>query len=196
MVQWEGGLYLEDGLHRALRAALQQRTTIHARVPLVTVTARSGRRRRGRRTARRYAASGGTSWRPPLLDLLDLDRLHSDEELEIRASSAGSSTTGSARTSPTGTRRATLPARELAAEFGKLGLLGMHLNGYGCAGASAVAYGLACMELEAGDSGVRILVSVQGSLAMYAIWRFGSRGAEAALAARGWRPARRSAASA
>jgi glutaryl-CoA dehydrogenase len=64
--------------------------------------------------------------------------------------------------------------RELAPELGKLGLLGMHLEGYGCAGASATAYGLACMELEAGDSGVRSLVSVQGSLAMYAIWRWGS----------------------
>ncbi|MFC4020898.1 acyl-CoA dehydrogenase family protein [Micromonospora sp. GCM10011542] len=67
-----------------------------------------------------------------------------------------------------------VPARELAREFGKLGLLGMHLRGYGCAGASAVAYGLACQELEACDSGLRSLVSVQGSLAMYAIWRFGS----------------------
>jgi glutaryl-CoA dehydrogenase len=64
--------------------------------------------------------------------------------------------------------------RELATELGRLGLLGMHLEGYGCAGASATAYGLACMELEAGDSGVRSLVSVQGSLAMYAIRRFGS----------------------
>jgi glutaryl-CoA dehydrogenase len=63
---------------------------------------------------------------------------------------------------------------ELAPELGRLGLLGMHLQGYGCAGASATAYGLACMELEAGDSGVRSLVSVQGSLAMYAIWRWGS----------------------
>jgi glutaryl-CoA dehydrogenase len=50
----------------------------------------------------------------------------------------------------------------------------MHLTGYGCAGASAVAYGLACLELEAGDSGARSLVSVQGSLAMYAVWRYGS----------------------
>ncbi|MFC7545229.1 acyl-CoA dehydrogenase family protein [Plantactinospora sp. GCM10030261] len=66
------------------------------------------------------------------------------------------------------------PVRELATEFGKLGLLGMHLTGYGCAGSSAVAYGLACQELEAGDSGIRSLVSVQGSLAMYAIWRYGS----------------------
>jgi glutaryl-CoA dehydrogenase len=62
----------------------------------------------------------------------------------------------------------------LMKEAGSLGLLGMHLDGYGCAGANAVSYGLACMELEAGDSGVRSMVSVQGSLAMYAIWKFGS----------------------
>ncbi|MGH3950374.1 MAG: acyl-CoA dehydrogenase family protein [Pseudonocardiaceae bacterium] len=68
-----------------------------------------------------------------------------------------------------------LPApRELASEFGKLGLLGMHLDGYGCAGMSAVHYGLACQELEACDSGLRSFVSVQGSLAMFAIRRFGS----------------------
>ncbi|MGY0232819.1 acyl-CoA dehydrogenase family protein [Longispora urticae] len=66
------------------------------------------------------------------------------------------------------------PVRELARELGKLGLLGAHLTGYGCAGVSAVAYGLSCLELEAGDSGVRSLVSVQGSLAMFAIWKFGS----------------------
>jgi glutaryl-CoA dehydrogenase len=66
-----------------------------------------------------------------------------------------------------------LPA-ELVPEIGKLGLFGMHLEGYGLPGASAVAYGLACLELEAGDSGIRSLVSVQGSLAMFAIWRWGS----------------------
>jgi glutaryl-CoA dehydrogenase len=66
------------------------------------------------------------------------------------------------------------PSRELAKRFGQIGLLGMHLHGYGCAGSSALAYGLACMELEAGDSGLRSLVSVQGSLAMFAIWRWGS----------------------
>ncbi|MDT0200395.1 acyl-CoA dehydrogenase family protein [Nocardioides sp. AE5] len=69
---------------------------------------------------------------------------------------------------------ATVPAREVSRELGELGLLGMHLTGYGCAGTSATAYGLACMELEAGDSGLRSLVSVQGSLAMYAIWKSGS----------------------
>jgi glutaryl-CoA dehydrogenase len=68
----------------------------------------------------------------------------------------------------------TVPARELSVELGQLGVLGMHLEGYGCAGTSATAYGLACMELEAGDSGLRSLVSVQGSLAMFAIWRHGS----------------------
>ncbi len=67
-----------------------------------------------------------------------------------------------------------LPVRDLARELGELGLLGMHLDGYGCAGTSAVAYGLACLELEAGDSGLRSLVSVQGSLAMHAIHAYGS----------------------
>ncbi|MFI2433999.1 acyl-CoA dehydrogenase family protein [Streptomyces sp. NPDC018693] len=66
--------------------------------------------------------------------------------------------------------------RELARELGGIGALGMSLQGYGCAGASAVQYGLACLELEAADSGIRSLVSVQGSLAMYAIHRFGSEG--------------------
>jgi glutaryl-CoA dehydrogenase len=64
--------------------------------------------------------------------------------------------------------------KELAKEMGALGMFGMHLDGYGCAGMSAVNYGLACLELEAGDSGVRSFVSVQGSLAMFAIWKYGS----------------------
>ncbi|MFG2886500.1 acyl-CoA dehydrogenase family protein [Streptomyces sp. NPDC048297] len=71
--------------------------------------------------------------------------------------------------------RGELPSlRELARDFGKMGLLGMHLEGYGCAGMSARAYGIACRELEACDSGLRSFVSVQGSLAMFAIHRFGS----------------------
>ena len=64
--------------------------------------------------------------------------------------------------------------REVTKELGALGVLGMHLEGYGCAGMSAVDYGVACLELEATDSGIRSLVSVQGSLAMFAIWRWGS----------------------
>ncbi len=63
---------------------------------------------------------------------------------------------------------------DLAAELGALGLFGMHLTGYGCAGTNAVSYGLACLELEAGDSGLRSFVSVQGSLSMFSIWRWGS----------------------
>jgi glutaryl-CoA dehydrogenase len=64
--------------------------------------------------------------------------------------------------------------RELIKEMGELGLLGMHLDGYGCSGTNAVSYGLACLEMEAGDSGFRSFVSVQGSLAMFPIWAFGS----------------------
>lgn len=108
------------------------------------------------------------------LDLLDVDTLLSDEERDIRALVRR---VADDRVRPQVAQwyeTGNTPVRELALEFGKLGLLGMHLTGYGCAGASAVSYGLACMELEAADSGVRSLVSVQGSLAMYAIWRFGS----------------------
>ena len=64
--------------------------------------------------------------------------------------------------------------RELIKEMADLGMLGMHLEGYGCLGADAVSYGLACLELEAGDSGFRSFVSVQGSLCMFPIWKFGS----------------------
>ncbi|MEV4344320.1 acyl-CoA dehydrogenase family protein [Actinoplanes sp. NPDC049596] len=108
------------------------------------------------------------------LDLLDVDTLLSDEERDIRALTRR---VADDRVRPQVAgwyEDGRVPVRELAQEFGQLGLLGMHLTGYGCAGSSAVAYGLACMELEAADSGVRSLVSVQGSLAMYAIWRFGS----------------------
>ncbi|MEV7012260.1 acyl-CoA dehydrogenase family protein [Streptosporangium sp. NPDC051022] len=69
---------------------------------------------------------------------------------------------------------AVFPARELSPLLGSLGLLGMHLDGYGCAGLDAVSYGIACRELEAGDSGLRSFVSVQGSLAMFPIWKYGS----------------------
>ncbi|MFC3503957.1 acyl-CoA dehydrogenase family protein [Micromonospora krabiensis] len=108
------------------------------------------------------------------LDLLDLDSSLDEEERQIR-SVVRQVIDDRVRPHVAGWYEdGQVPARELAREFGKLGLLGMHLTGYGCAGASAVAYGLACLELEAGDSGVRSLVSVQGSLAMYAIWRYGS----------------------
>jgi len=108
------------------------------------------------------------------LDLLDLDSLLSEEEIAIRDVVHR---VVDAQVRPYvghWFEDGRAPVRELAKQFGALGLLGMHLHGYGCAGASAVAYGLACMELEAGDSGVRSLVSVQGSLAMYAIATYGS----------------------
>ena len=107
-------------------------------------------------------------------DLLDVDSSLSAEERQIRGV-VRQLVDDRVRPNVAGWyEEGRVPARELAREFGKLGLLGMHLTGYGCAGASAVAYGLACLELEAGDSGVRSLGSVQGSLAMYAIWRYGS----------------------
>ncbi|SDZ38424.1 glutaryl-CoA dehydrogenase [Micromonospora pattaloongensis] len=108
------------------------------------------------------------------LDLLDLDTSLSDEERQIRGVVRQLIDERVRPHVADWYEQGRVPARELALEFGRLGLLGMHLTGYGCAGASAVAYGLACLELEAGDSGLRSLVSVQGSLAMYAIWRYGS----------------------
>ncbi|MGK5445446.1 acyl-CoA dehydrogenase family protein [Micromonospora sp. URMC 105] len=108
------------------------------------------------------------------VDLLDVDASLSEEERQIRAVVRQLVDDRVRPHVADWYEQGHVPARELAREFGKLGLLGMHLTGYGCAGASAVAYGLACLELEAGDSGIRSLVSVQGSLAMYAIWRYGS----------------------
>jgi glutaryl-CoA dehydrogenase len=108
------------------------------------------------------------------LDLLDLDSLLSAEERDIRAVVRRLVDDQVRPHVARWFEEGHLPGRELAKHFAPLGLLGMHLTGYGCAGSSAVAYGLACLELEAGDSGVRSLVSVQGSLAMFAIWRFGS----------------------
>ncbi|MEV4495844.1 acyl-CoA dehydrogenase family protein [Micromonospora arborensis] len=108
------------------------------------------------------------------LDLLDLDPSLTDEERQIRDVVRQLLDDRVRPHVADWYEDGRVPARELAREFGKLGLLGMHLTGYGCAGASAVAYGLACQELEAADSGVRSLVSVQGSLAMFAIWRYGN----------------------
>jgi glutaryl-CoA dehydrogenase len=108
------------------------------------------------------------------LDLLELDALLGDEEKAIRDTVRKFCADRVRPHVATWFEEARLPIRELARELGELGVLGMHLDGYGCAGTSATAYGLACHELEAADSGIRSLVSVQGSLAMFAIHRFGS----------------------
>jgi glutaryl-CoA dehydrogenase len=107
-------------------------------------------------------------------DFLDIDHLLSDEERDIRDTVRAFVTDQVLPYVGDWFENATVPTSELAPALGKLGVLGMHLQGYGCAGASATAYGLTCLELEAGDSGLRSLVSVQGSLAMFAIWRWGS----------------------
>lgn len=110
---------------------------------------------------------------PDPLDFVDIDALLSDEERAVR-DMVGRFVEDRVLPGIEGWfDRGEFPL-EMAKEFGSLGLLGMHLEGYGCAGASAVSYGLACMELEAGDSGFRSFISVQGSLAMFAIHRFGS----------------------
>ncbi|HWI72268.1 MAG TPA: acyl-CoA dehydrogenase family protein [Baekduia sp.] len=107
-------------------------------------------------------------------DFLNIDHLLSDEERDMRDSVRAFVTKEIVPHVGDWFEEGEIPASELAPALGKLGVLGMHLEGYGCAGTSATAYGLACLELEAGDSGIRSLVSVQGSLAMYAIWRWGS----------------------
>jgi glutaryl-CoA dehydrogenase len=107
------------------------------------------------------------------LELLDVDSLLSDEERDIQQS-VRRLVDDTIRPNVAQWYEAGTFPPEMALTFGKMGLLGMHLEGYGCAGMSAVAYGLACMELEAGDSGARSFVSVQGSLAMFAIHRWGS----------------------
>ncbi|MGW5520874.1 acyl-CoA dehydrogenase family protein [Gordonia sp. NPDC003950] len=109
-----------------------------------------------------------------LSQLFALDSLLDDEEIAIRDTVRKF---GDERLRPhiaDWFEDATLPARDLAVELGSLGALGMHLEGYGCPGTSATAYGLACLELEAVDSGIRSLVSVQGSLAMFSIHHWGS----------------------
>ncbi len=106
-------------------------------------------------------------------ELFDIDRLLDDDERDIAATVRRFVDTRLRPHIADWFESSTLP-KELAKEFGSLGVMGMHLDGYGCAGTNAVSYGLACLELEAGDSGFRSFVSVQGSLSMYSIHRFGS----------------------
>jgi glutaryl-CoA dehydrogenase len=106
-------------------------------------------------------------------DPLDLDRRLSDEERQIRSTVREWVGEHVLPEIEGWFERGEFP-KEAAKELGGLGLLGMHLTGYGCLGANAVSYGLVCLELEAGDSGFRSFVSVQGSLSMFPIWKFGS----------------------
>ena len=118
----------------------------------------------------------------PSTDLLHIDDQLTDEERLIRDTVRAFTTDKVLPHVTDWFEAGTLP-RELMPELGKLGLLGMHLTGYGCAGVGAIAYGVACRELEACDSGLRSAASVQGSLTMYPIWRYGSEEQKA-----GWLP--------
>ena len=107
-------------------------------------------------------------------DLYAIDSLLTDEQIEIRATVRRFADEHLRPHLARWFEDGDLPVRDLARDLGSLGVLGMHLDGYGCAGTDATSYGLACLELEAADSGLRSLVSVQGSLAMYAIHAYGS----------------------
>ncbi len=112
--------------------------------------------------------------RPDPHDFLDIDSLLSSEEILLRDTVRSYVEKEITPNVGDWWDEGRIPTADLAKAFGDLGMLGMHLEGYGCAGTSATAYGLACLELEAGDSGIRSFVSVQGSLAMFPIWKFGS----------------------
>src|SRR5215217_6719244 len=124
-------------------------------------------------TDRGTGGDGRATGLPGPHDFLNVDAHLSDEERRVRAEVRSFVEERIRPKIKDWWERAHFP-RELVPEMGALGVLGMHLKGYGCAGKSAVSYGLACMELEAGDSGLRTFVSVQGSLAMSAIHKFGS----------------------
>jgi glutaryl-CoA dehydrogenase len=112
--------------------------------------------------------------RPDPHDFLDIDSLLSDEEILLRDTVRTYVEKEITPNVGDWWDEGVIPHANLAKAFGDLGMFGMHLEGYGCAGTSATAYGLASLELEAGDSGIRSFVSVQGSLAMFPIWKFGS----------------------
>jgi glutaryl-CoA dehydrogenase len=114
-----------------------------------------------------------TVTKPDAHDFLEVDTLLETEERDIRDTVRSFADAELAPYVAEWYEQGTLPD-DLGPKLGKLGLLGMHLEGYGCAGLSATAYGVACRELEAVDSGLRSFVSVQGSLAMYAIHRWGT----------------------
>ncbi len=112
--------------------------------------------------------------KPDPRDFLDIDSLLSAEEILLRDTVRDYVQKEITPNVGDWWEEAHLPQEALAKTIGDIGLLGLHLEGYGCAGTSATAYGMACLELEAGDSGIRSFVSVQGSLVMFPIWKFGS----------------------
>ncbi|HKS70152.1 MAG TPA: acyl-CoA dehydrogenase family protein, partial [Ktedonobacterales bacterium] len=123
--------------------------------------------RKGRHAAQQHVAL------PPATDLYNISSLLSEDERMVRDTVREFVRERVLPTIGEHFEAGTFP-RELIPEIAQLGLLGMHLEGYECAGMSAVQYGLACQELEFGDSGLRSFVSVQGSLAMFPIWAYGS----------------------
>jgi glutaryl-CoA dehydrogenase len=120
----------------------------------------------------------------PALDLIDGDALLNEEELLVRETVSKFCDKELRPNIARWYDEGAIPARDLAKTLGSMGLLGMHLKGYGCPGMSATAYGLACLELESVDSGIRSFASVQGSLSMTAIHRYGSSDQKESLLSR------------
>jgi glutaryl-CoA dehydrogenase len=158
---------------RTARCGWPRATATAAARRRATTTGSSASRCRASASLGRMSA---TASRPKIrpLDPLDLDGLLSDEDRLIAETVRRFAADRVLPQIEEWYEQGTLPTRDLAPAIGELGLLGMHLSGYGCAGASATSYGVACRELEAADSGLRSFVSVQGSLAMFPIWKFGS----------------------
>src|ERR1051326_4128842 len=127
----------------------------------------------GREPIRRDPPPMPRSTSPAGTDLLRIDDQLTEDERLVRDTARAFATDRVLPHVADWFEAGTLP-KEIAPEVGKLGLLGMHLTGYGWAGLGGVAYGVACREMEAADSGLRSLVSVQGSLCMFPIWRYGS----------------------
>ena len=164
------------GSRAAPRSHGRQRT-VGPRVPRSLGPAPAARRVLGRPAHRQAPRGHPARTEGRLMDPFELyaiDGLLTDEERAIRDTVRDFGTKELRPHVATWFDEGRVPARHLAKQLGGLGILGMHLEGYGCAGTGAVAYGLACQEMEAVDSGLRSLVSVQGSLAMYAIHAYGS----------------------
>ena len=158
-----------------LRVPARSEPVAHAGTPPLTADSacHNEARSRFRKTVNTTMSPANRPVPPDPKDFLGFDRLLDPEERLLRDTVRGWVADRVLPSIGDWFYEGILP-RELATELGGLGLLGMHLDGYGCPGASAVEYGLTCLELEAGDSGLRSMVSVQGSLAMFPIREYGS----------------------
>ena len=192
-------IYIWRWLSRPAPRVAPHHTVCAARVPVVTAlySSRKGSELMADAISERATTKKkhSSAPQPPATDLYNIDSLLTEDERLVRDTVRHSSASATCPSSPS-ISRPEPSRRDLIPEIAELGLLGMHLDGYGCAGMNAVAYGLACQELEYGDSGAAQLRLGAGLAGDVPDLEVRLRGAEAALAARAWPPARSSAASA